>query len=117
MLELHERKPLRVIIGLLSITMISLFDKVQGGNELIYHRDNTRRVHWSIKTPSVGIANHVRCFALCGVVWLHSMHPREVPHSKTLGVWVASYVFWKWNEIVLFVIVKEVIKLNANKQK
>ena len=43
------------------------------------------------------------------------MHPKEVPHSKTLGAWVASYVVWKCNEIALFVIVKEVVKLDTNK--
>lgn len=39
--------------------MLENYDKIEGGNELLYHRDNTKTMHWNITTPNVGTVNHV----------------------------------------------------------
>ena len=34
-------------------------DKVWGGNELLYHRDSTRTMHWNTRASNVGLVSHV----------------------------------------------------------
>lgn len=34
------------------------YDKIWGGSEPLCHKDNTRMMHWNIRTPKVGLVNH-----------------------------------------------------------
>lgn len=34
------------------------YDRISGGNEPLYHKDNTRMMHWNIRTPKMGLVNH-----------------------------------------------------------
>lgn len=34
------------------------YGKIRGGNELLYHNENTRTMHWNAKAPDVGFVNH-----------------------------------------------------------
>ena len=40
--------------------MLGNYDKIGGGNELLYHINNTKTMHWNITTPNVGLVNHVQ---------------------------------------------------------
>lgn len=37
--------------------VIGKYSHVQGGNELLYHRDNTRTMYWNIKVLNIGLVN------------------------------------------------------------
>ena len=49
------------------------YHNMQGGNKLLYHRDNTSTMHWSINAHNMGLVNHVQV--------VHSMWGFAVPSS------------------------------------
>jgi hypothetical protein len=71
--------------------VIGKYSKVHGENKLLYYRDNTRTMHWSIWAPNIGLvdpsnfAGEVTPKVVIGPTWewaFHSLTMRWEAYTK-----------------------------------
>lgn len=62
-LELHGKRHMKMRTKVaIYDDVIGIYDEIWEGNELLYHNNNTRAMHWNIDAPNIGLVNHVHTF-------------------------------------------------------